>query len=403
MTQRCRLSTLAALVLLGLTACSPGSISPGRTPGDAGVPRTDAGRDGGVSQQQDAGTDNHVNLFAYVGTTGGNTRIHRFRLDESSGDLSELKTVDGGADPSFLAFSSDRRFLFAVNEADGTVRSYAIAAGTGELTFLSSATTGEGAARNGTTHLSLDQSGKWLLVANYGGGSTGVFPVGTDGKLGAQAHRVPSGANAHQIVTDPSNAFVFVPTLGLDRVQQYALDASTGALSPQIPPALETGRGSGPRHLAFHPSERRLYLATEYSNELLSLSHDSQGRLTLLDRLSTLADAAEASTGAEVAVHPAGHTVYVSNRRKEGGEIAWFREGAAGKLTRAGAVPTAGLTPRHFSLTPSGALLLVANQDTGNIAVMRVDALTGALTPLGEKATGLPGASFVGVISLPAP
>jgi 6-phosphogluconolactonase len=346
------------------------------------------------AEPADAGAER---LYAYVGSGSGEISV--FALDPSSGALDPRGQIPGGANPSFLAFSADRRFLYAVNEGGGggQVAAFAIDPDTGGLSFLNRVPS-EG---SGPTHLTIDGSGRFVLVANYGDGTVAVLPIQADGRLGAAVDTEAPGQNAHQVVTDPANAFLLVPCLGSNWVAQLELDPATGQLTPNAVPTVDSAPGAGPRHLAFHPGGRWVYAINERDSTITRYDFDpATGRLSPDQSVSTLPVGFSGNnTGAEIAVHPSGALVFSSNRGHD--SIAIFRVDAAdGRLTPAGHAPTGGRTPRHFSLTPDGALLLAANQQSGDIHAFRVDPSAATLTPLGPVAQ-VNRPAFVGVTVLP--
>ena len=337
-------------------------------------------------------------LVAYV--SGYGPKISWFSVDASSGALTASGSISSiGNSPSFLAWNRSHTFLYAVDEAAaGRVGSYAIDSKSGALTYMNDVSS----AGNGPAHLSVDASGKWVLVANYGDGTVAVLPVLANGALGSASGASVAGANAHMIVADPSNRFVFVPCKGADHVAQYVFDAAKGTLTPNAVPTLATAAGAGPRHLAFHPSAKWAYLIAENASTVTSLSFDATtGRLSALDTVSTLAAPVPGNTGAEIWVHPTGNWVFASNRGDD--SIAAFAvDATTGKLTRMGIPTKTGKkTPRDFTLTPDGVLLYVANQGSGSVTPFRVNA-NGVLAPTAsEIAAQAP--TFVGVLQLPPP
>ncbi|MEO7092315.1 MAG: beta-propeller fold lactonase family protein, partial [Polyangiales bacterium] len=187
-----------------------------------------------------------TNKVLYVGGSDG--KISLFSLDTTSGALTSAGEVAAGNFPSFLAFDVAHLHLYAVLEGSNKVASFSIAKGTGALTKLN-----EVSSPGGPTHVSVDRTGKYAMVANYGGGTALVFGIGADGALGAQTDSKSPGTNSHQFITDPSNAFAFVPNKGSDTVSQYVFDATKGTLTANATARLTVPGGSGPRHLAFHP------------------------------------------------------------------------------------------------------------------------------------------------------
>jgi 6-phosphogluconolactonase len=284
------------------------------------------------------------------------------------------------------------RFLYAANEQEATVSAFAMDAQSGKLTPINTVKSG------GTSpcHVSIDKTGKFLLVANYGSGSVSAFPIQANGALGDATgfvqHKGSSidrarqmGPHAHFVDVSPDNRFVLTADLGLDQVLSYRFDAAKGTLTPNSPPFATLKPGSGPRHLAFHPSGKFLFVNGEMSATLTSFSYDAAtGAMKEVNTVSTLpADFSGAKSTAEVQVDRAGRNVYVSNRGHD--SIAQFSiNPSTGMLTPAGHTPTGGRTPRNFALDPSGNFLLAGNQDSDTVTVFRVDQKTGhpSATPI---------------------
>lgn len=338
----------------------------------------------------------------YVGTYTGPGRaegIGVFRVDATTGGLTHLHTTAGVDNPSFLALHPRGTVLYAVNEtpeAEGRpapgVSAFAIDPTSGRLTLLNRQPS------HGTSpcYVSLDATGRYAFVANYGNGILAVYPLEADGRLGAASDVVQHagsgphprrqlGPHAHSVRMDPTGGFVLACDLGMDEVLVYRLDAAAGRLIPHSPPAVATPPGSGPRHLAFHPAAPYLYVNNEIDSTVTAFAFSAaQGTLDPLQTLSTLpAGFSGANSTAQVAVHPSGKTVYVSNRGHD--SIAVFGvDEATGRLALQGHVPTQGQTPRNFNIDPRGTFLYAANQNSDSIVVFRIDEATGGLTPSGQ-------------------
>ncbi|HEY2900294.1 MAG TPA: lactonase family protein [Polyangia bacterium] len=340
--------------------------------------------------------------FAYV---GGADNISIFSLDVTQGTLSPQGTGDSGPMPSFLAWDSSVRHLYAVNEVNpgGQVVALAIDQTTGALTRMNDLPSGG----DQPVHLSLDPSGKWLLVANYASGTVSTFAVGADGSLGFQVSSLGLGGTAmpHQIITDLYGRFAFVPCKGLDQVVQFRLDVGSGALTPSEPPSISVAAQAQPRHLAFHPSGRVAYGINELASTIDAYDYDPDlGALTPFQTLSTLPEGFAGETyAAEVVVHPSGKFLYGSNRGHD--SVAMFSLNATGQMTLLGFETGDGAvaTPRSIAMDPGGRFLLVANQQSAlgeGILWFRVDATTGRLTKVGGL-TAVPSPYFVGIVYLP--
>ncbi|PYT30886.1 MAG: 6-phosphogluconolactonase, partial [Acidobacteria bacterium] len=231
------------------------------------------------------------------------------------------------------------------------------------------------------------------------GGSVAAMPVNEDGSLreasafvqhkGSSVNKERQEApHAHCIFTSPDNHFALAADLGLDEVVVYRFDPAHGSLTPNNPPFGKTPPGSGPRHFAFHPNGRFVYVINEIKCTLSTFSWDAaHGAMKELQTVSTLPDGYKATNDdstAELRVHPSGKFVYGSNRGHD--SIAVFAvDSAKGTVTPVERVSTQGKTPRGFGVDPTGGYLIAANQDSDSLVVFRIDPNTGRLTPTGQK------------------
>jgi 6-phosphogluconolactonase len=339
-------------------------------------------------------------LIAYASGYGPNIAV--FAVDAVSGSLTPRASYPAfGSAPSFLAIDAARAHLYAIDESTpGRVGAYRIDPATGGLAFLDAVSSGG----SGPAHLSLDVAGKYVLVANYGDGSVSVLPVEVenDGRLGAPVQTLMAGAQAHMIIADPSNRFVFVPCKGADYVAQFVFDPDAGRLRPNPTPHVATAAGAGPRHLAFHPNGRFVYVINELDNTITAYSFDPRaGTLAAIETQPTLPSGFTGKdTAAEVWVHPSGGWLFGSNRGDD--SIVLFAiDPATGKMTLRGHTKTEGATPRDFTLDPTGAFLYVANQRSNAIVPFRFDAQSGELTAVAASVP-VASASFIGLVRLPA-
>jgi 6-phosphogluconolactonase len=249
----------------------------------------------------------------------------------------------------------------------------------------------------GPCHVMVDATGKCVLAANYGGGSVTSVPVKEDGSLaepGSFIQHTGSSVNqqrqeaphGHCIVPDPGNRFALACDLGLDQVLIYKLDPTKATLTPNEPAFGSTERGAGPRHLAFHPNGKFVFVINELDCTMTTFAWDGQkGALTPVGSVSTLpGERQRGYSTAEVQVHPNGKFVYGSNRGHDS-IVVFSVDEKTGKLTRVQNESTQGKTPRHFTLDPSGKFLITENQGSDNAFVFAVDAVSGKLTPTGEK------------------
>ena len=341
--------------------------------------------------------------LVFVGTYTNKTiskGIYAFRFDPGTGKLASLGVAAESEDPSFLATHSSGRYLYAVNETDhfgaqksGAVSAFSIDHRSGKLGLINQAAT-KGA---GPCHISIDKSGKFVLVANYDGGSVTAFPIREDGRLAPPSAFVQhSGSSvnkerqeaphAHWAGTSPDNRFVLAADLGLDEVLVYRFDAAKGTLMPNTPPFAKLNPGAGPRHVAFHPNGRFAYVLAEMENTVTALAYNgAKGSLLPLQTLSTIrSDYSGPKEAAEIVVHPKGKFLYASNRAGIDTITGFSIDAAKGTLKLIAEFPTMGKTPRSFAIDPNGKFLLAANQESNNVVVFRIDPVTGRLTPTGD-------------------
>lgn len=368
-------------------------------------------------------------LMAYVGTFSsplrdvlptqvdlppGNGRgIHLFAVDRTTGALTSRGVCELGTSPSCLALNAAGTRLYSSNETDragdhneGTVSAFAINRDDGQLRLLNTVRTG-GA---GPTYVSVHPSGRFLLVANYFGGSVAVLPIASDGSLGdatdvktdsgtvgpRKATNAPLGSfafsghdrtHAHMVQADPSGRFVLHVDLGMDRIFVWKFDDATGKLTAKDPPAVSLPPGDGPRHFCFHPNGHWFYSVQEEGSNVVLFDYDAQaGRLTARQTISTLPPGfAGSNFCSEIMLSADGRFLYAGNRLHD--SIAIFSVGPAGDLTYFGEEWTRGNYPRSFNFDPTGRFLYCCNQRGDNVAVFRVDRETGGLTFTGHYAS----------------
>ncbi len=348
-------------------------------------------------------------LTVYIGTYTTESRsgrrsegIYRLSLDTHTAALTLQGVTAGIANPTWLTLSPDGRTLYAGSEvrehgrrSGGAAVAYARDPLTGALTRINDALT----LGAGPCHLSLDPTGRLLMVANYVSGNLTVFGVRDDGGLepaeqliqhtgsGPVADR-QEGPHAHCVMPDPTGRFALAADLGIDRVLVYRINVGARRLEAADPAGVSLQPGTGPRHLAFHPSGRWVYITGELNSTLTVCAWDGErGRLDPVQVIGTLPEGWQGiNYPAEVAVAPSGRFVYMANRGHD--SIAIFAvDETTGALAAAGHEPTQGNFPRHFALDPTGTFLLVANQNSDNVVVFRVDAASGRLTPTGQMIT----------------
>ena len=347
------------------------------------------------------GANREGELLLYVGTytTGKSEGIYLYRLRLSSGELKHVATAKGVVNPSFLALSPNRRYLYAVNEVgdfegkkSGAVSAFAVDQRTGELRLLNQ----QASLGADPCYVDVDAVGRFVLIANYTGGNVTVFPVQRDGSLGGATDMKQArgssvnrerqeGPHAHCILLEPTNRFAYSCDLGTDKIMIFRFDARNGKLLPNEPPWVQTKPGAGPRHLAFSPSGKYVFVLNELHSTVTGFTRDPEkGSLKELQTLTTLPkDFTGTNTSADIHVSSDGRFLYCSNRGHD--SIAIFAIDRRGGLRTVGHESTRGLTPRNFAIDPTGAFLLVANQKSDNIVAFRIDQRTGGLSFTGQK------------------
>jgi 6-phosphogluconolactonase len=349
----------------------------------------------------------HTKYFVYIGTytlEGSESKgIYAYRFDSNMAGLVPMGLAAESINPSFLAVHPNHRFIYAVNEISnyngqksGAVSAFAIDRATGKLTLLNQVATRGG----DPCYISLDKTGKYVLLANYAGGSIAVFPVLEDGRLGEASAFVQHGGHgtnperqegphAHSIDLSPDNRFALVDDLGLDETLVYGFDSAKGSLTSDDAKGstnlVKAEPGAGPRHLAFHPNGKFAYVINEMASTVSVFHYDpASGGLQPVQTISALPKTFSGhSEAAEIQVHPSGKFLYASNRGHD--SIAVFAiDGNKGTLSPIEYASTKGANPRNFEIAPTGSVLFAANEKSDNIVVFNINRQTGRLTATGK-------------------
>lgn len=353
---------------------------------------------GSISQPAAAQTEARRG-YAYVGcrtTKERNARgegIGVYEIDSSSGEWRQVQLFRELVNPSFLAIDRRKQFLYTVHGDLSEVSAFKIDADTGQLSFINRQST----QGKNPVHLTVDNSSRFLTVANYATGTLAVLPVGADGALGplttlteltgsSGPHKVEqSASHPHHVPFDPGRRFIVVPDKGLDLIFIYRLDADTGTLLPNNPPSIKTREGAGPRHIAFHPTQPFAYVVNELDSTVATYRWDGErGALEPVQILpSTPSSYVGNNRAAAVQIAPSGRTLWASNRGHD--SIAIYAvDQDTGLLSPAGFESSGGRGPRFMTLDPSGARLYVANELTDTIIEFRVDGLSRQITKTGR-------------------
>jgi len=356
--------------------------------------------------------------YAYVGTyTPNGGGIYLFRIDPVTAALTQLQVIDDIRNPTWLAINPAKDRLYAVSEIDnfqgthnGAVVSYAIDRDSLQLKRLGAVNSG-GAT---PAHASVHPSGKFVFVANYGGGSVAVFPVGLDGALGEATDVRPSvgprhhvraaidppgqfavsdhdGPHVHMVAADPGGQFVIANDAGLDLTLVWRFDAAAGRLLPAAVPVVSAPPGSAPRHFAFHPNGRVFYNLYEHDAKVAVYDYDAaRGGLKLVQVVSSLPPKFGGSNlSSEIVMAADGRFLYVANRLHNA--VAIFAVNDDGQLRSIAETWVHADSPRSLCIDPSGAFLYSCNQRGDSITSFHLNAATGALTFTGRfEAVGSP-------------
>jgi 6-phosphogluconolactonase len=358
--------------------------------------------------------------LVYISATGGRQGIYLFRLQTENLEVSQnitlvpLGLAAETAGPSFLEIDATRRFLFVANAVDeldgkptGGVSSYAIDPETGKLSPINQ----RPSMGRRPCALALDRGQRQLLVANCGSGTVAVLPVGADGRLGeatqvtaaadtsgAEKAGAPAAADvaqAHCLTFDPANRFAFTCDFGSHVVRGYQFDAARGSLTPSAPPAAAVREGRGPQDMVFRPDGRFAYVASALSSTISVMAYDVRtGTLEAVQTVSSVPPYFDGrNAAAELAVHPSGKYLYVSNRGHNSVTLFGIAPDT-GLLTYIEEQGTGGVNPVHFGVEPSARHLAIANQGSDTVLVCRIDAGNGRLKPSGVFAS-VPSPVFV--------
>jgi 6-phosphogluconolactonase len=337
------------------------------------------------------GTD----MFVYFGThrAGPNIGFSLAHFDTDTGVLTKPEFLIESPEPAYFVIHPDDRHLYTCNSGSpGQVSAYEIEPHTGALKFLNRLPAGG----TDTSYVSLDQTGHYVLAANYSGGNIAVFAIQPDGSLGERTAFVQhtgssvnpqrqTHAYAHSIIVDPSNRFVLACDLGVDKVFIYRFNAQDGTLTTNNPPFANIKPGSGPRHVKFHPNGKWVYVISEIASTVTAFNWDStNGALAEFQSISALPDDFKGvSTAAEIMIHPNGKFLYASNRGDN--SLAVFAiDQTTGKLTPIEHVPSGGKMPRNFAFDPTGKWIICSNHDSNLVVVFHLDENTGKLTQTGD-------------------
>lgn len=350
----------------------------------------------GLNASSLSAADDPTLIDVWIGTGGGKVSkgIYHCTLNLKTGRLSESELAAEIGRPGFLAMHPNGQHIYAVGTLDNeaVVAAYEIKKSKGKstLSFQNAVEIGDG----GAAHVSIDSTGRTILTAQYGAGSTAVFSVNNDGSIKERTQLVKHGAgsrvignrqdkpHAHWTGFSPDERFAFVPDLGMDKVVIYEVDTAKSKVEQQgfgvVPP------GGGPRHMKFHTNGKWVYVLNELDLSVTRFDYDAKtGTMTARETILTVPKDELAKekfkSCSEIRVHPNGRFVYAANRGHD--TVTVFSvDQSTGKLTFVERENVRGATPRNVNLTPDGRWLIAAGQDSHTLAVFEVNQETGELT-----------------------
>ena len=338
-------------------------------------------------------------LFTGTYTNNGSKGIYVYSFNATNGEINPVSVTEGVSNPSFLAVSPSGKYLYAVNQNSGGIPSevsaFSFDRTTGQLTLINKQLSGS----EGPCYISTDASGKWVMVGHYTGGTVTAFQVEKNGGLKSYGQLLAhngSGANkqrqekahVHATVFTPDQRFLLVPDLGMDKIMIYRFDPAfyKKPLTPAKKQAfVSTKPGSGPRHLAFHPTLPYAYLIEELQGTVSAFQY-TQDTFKFIQNISSHPPDYTGTKGsADIHVSPDGKYLYASNRGDAHSLAIFSINNENGKLAAKGFQSTLGTVPRNFIIDPTGNYLLVANQQSSNIVVFKRDKQTGQLQQTGKE------------------
>lgn len=342
-------------------------------------------------------------LFVGTYTKTGSKGIYVYHFNAATGKAEHISNTEGVINPSYVAIAPNNKYIYAVTESGGSlgpdgqqpgsVSAFTFDRSSGQLSFINKQPSGG----DNPCYVTVSKNNRWVLAGNYMGGSLSAFQVDADGRLqpfsqliehtGKSVNeRRQEKPHVHATVLSPAEDYVFVPDLGIDRVHIYKFNpASNKPLQPGRPPFVASTPGSGPRHFTFHPNKKHAYLIEELSGTVVAYAH-TDGRLSFKQRISTHpADYKGIIGSADIHTSPDGKFLYASNRGDANSLTIFSIDAKTGRLSLQGHQSTLGVTPRNFTLDPSGNYLLVANQGTNNVVIFKRNQQTGLLRATGQQ------------------
>ncbi|MDR2466943.1 MAG: lactonase family protein [Prevotellaceae bacterium] len=319
----------------------------------------------------------HLVAGSYADKTAPGIFVYEFNPD--NGRVNRVGETSGIANPSFLALAPDGKHLYSVSETDddsASVHAFRMDGDRGPIHLNAQLTGGASPC-----HVSVEPAGRFLVAANYTGGSITVFPLAADGSIAPATQKFGFDdsikSHLHCTVFSPDGKFLFATDLGKDRIYGFRVTPDD---NPRLTldSSVELEKGSGPRHLVFHPSGKYAYVINELAGTVTAMRYDNGSLLPFQYALSDTTSGKGGKGSADIRISPDGRFLYSSNRLKADGIAIFSISSSSGALTRIGNQPT-GAHPRNFILSPDGQFLLVASRDRNDVETFRRNPDTGLL------------------------
>ncbi|WP_064196934.1 MULTISPECIES: lactonase family protein [Emticicia] len=323
-----------------------------------------------------------------------NNGIYVYELNKKNGEIRLLSHGENLVNPSFLNVSPDGKYLYSCTETKlpqhGNISAFAINASNGSLKLINK----QSANGENPVYVSIHQSQKFVISANYGEGNVTVLPINTDGSLNQFVQSFSFNGSSinkerqekphiHSGILSPNHDYLFLPDLGTDQIRVFQFDFNKNKpLIPREELTVKVSAGAGPRHLAFHPNKKFAYLIEEMAGNIVVYQYQN-GKLTELQRTMANQKKADIYSSADIHPSPDGKFLYVTNRVEN--TIAIFKIKKNGQIELIGHESTHGGTPRNFNIDPTGNFVIVANQSSDNIVVFSRNQQTGLLKKLSDN------------------
>ena len=335
-------------------------------------------------------------LFVGTYTSGKSFGIYVYQFNSNTGNAKLIDSV-ASQNPSYLAVSPSGNYVYAANEVSGAqggeVSAYAFDKTSGKLIFLNKQSS-EGSS---PCYVSISKDNKWLMVANYSSGTISALPLNTDGTIAPAAQTIAfkglgpdsmrqEKSHAHSVIFSPDGNYLLAADLGTDKEMVFKFNSeSNQPLVGVKDSAVSMSPGAGPRHIVFYPHKPYVYVIEEMRGTVEAFRFDN-GSLERFQLISTHPKNFKGNKGsADIHITPNGKFLYATNRGDANSIAVFAIDNQTGKLKLKGIRSVLGKHPRNFIIDPSGQFLLVANKDTDNVVVFRIDPKTGLLKSTGKQ------------------